>query len=106
MNSFIFINAPKGFGYGGIKYAIMSVLLILLFNSLPQNSKIYRNTLILCTQNTLGIYCIHRLVEKILHPYVFIEYNLSYCLIIFVVSWFVCYSISKIPSKNIQALVK
>ena len=106
VHALIRIHVPMSFGYAGIKLCMLSVILVFLFNSIPQGNRFYKNILRIITQNTLGIYCIHRLVEKFLHPYIFTEYNTFYCLIIFVVSWIICYGISKIPSKNIQALVK
>ncbi len=101
----IFFPSIKGFDYCGIKLILLAVLMILFFSSIPQK-RIFQKFVCVLGKNTMGIYCIHRLVEAFLHPYFGGTQNLFYCLLIFIISWLICFGISKIPLKYIHYLVK
>lgn len=102
---YFFLPVPNGFNYAGIQLLLLSVLLVLIFASIPKSKTPYDTILHFITQNTMGIYCIHRLTETFLHSY-FPKENLFYCCLIYFISFTVCLGISKIPAKYIQMLVK
>ena len=101
----IFLN---GFDYEGISKALLALTIIFLFNSLPVEKISKKGLLFLSffTKNTLGIYCIHLLVERILRPFLFVEYNFLYCSCIFLVSCAICFLLGKILGKNAKYLVQ
>ena len=102
---YFFISVPNGFNYGGLKLLLLSVLLVLIFASIPQTKGVCNKVLSFITQNTMGVYCVHRLIETFLHSYFFKE-DFFYCCLIYFISFNVCLGISKIPLKYIQMLVR
>ena len=100
------ILTPNGFGYSGIKILSLSVLSILIFASIPQSKGELNKILSLVGRNTLGIYCIHRLVDVFLYPYFFVKGDMSYCFLVYLVSYLICFGISKIPLQYVRMLVK
>ena len=109
---FTIINDAPGDGF----YSNNNSILIAIFISgfcylLPfekMNTK-YLNFIEFISKYTLGIYCMHRLVSKILNPIIgqigFEESSFFYCILIYITCFVISLIISKIPSKYVKMLV-
>lgn len=99
----VFIK-PEGYGYQGIYYIVMALLLICLFyyfpfHKLPDKICAIINEISKCT---LGIYCIHRCVITILNAYVIPKTDIqansfSECILVFILSLIISFIGSKAP---------
>lgn len=104
------IRIPAGFGYQGMKLWVLSVGIVIMFSTLP--NKIFGNKIskIIKTisKYSLGIYCSHIAVGKILNLYLE-QYGINTktfydCILIWLISYIVSWTISKIPVKAIQGM--
>ena len=105
------IRIPAGFGYHGIKLYVLSIGIVIVFSTLPNkifSNKIYK-IIKEISKYSLGIYCSHIAVEKILNLYLEkcgINTNTFYdCILIWLCSYMVSFVISKIPVKAIKGMV-
>lgn len=97
------------FGYAGIHMMFKSVFLIICINAIPLQflSVKIRNILSEMCKYTLGIYCFHRLTEACLHEVLVpISGTIWSCFIIYILSYFLCFLISRIPCKLTKMLVE
>jgi len=101
-------SAVGGFTYAGLKPVILASCLVIFFFLLPLEKlpPFMIKILSVATKHTLGIYCVHRLVEYFLLPET--EYRVSefaFCVLVYFLSWIVCELLSRIPVKVIRQLV-
>ena len=95
-----------GFGYQGLKKLVLSSLTFELFLSFGTREEIYKYIRIF-SKYTMGIYFVHRMIGTILSVFNINVYINSaiFCVLIFLLSWSLCYLISKIPYKLAKAMV-
>lgn len=108
-----YIPSPGfSFCYGGIKYIIEAVTLLILFYIIPFDrlSDIVKKPIRFVGKYTMGIYCAHWVVGQLMNivwlRYFGVEKTLVECLAIFVVCLIGCFIISLIPSKWTKMLVE
>lgn len=102
----------RGFNYSGLLKVYLTLIIITIFILFPFNKlKPFVLKLIkIFSQYTLGIYCIHRLTGTFLNE-LFIKVlginmnSFIFCIIIYIVSYLVCFIISKIPLKSAYKIV-
>lgn len=111
------IPTPGGFDYSGLNpilraFGIISVACIIPFEKTPA---IIQKIIRLITRYTLGIYCMHRLVEKLLgisgitawlQNFNIAGNSFAFCIIIYVISYMISASIAAIPVKLCRQLVE
>ncbi|MCQ2497539.1 MAG: acyltransferase [Lachnospiraceae bacterium] len=107
-----FIDTPEEmFVYGGVKYIILTILLIIIFYFIPVAR--FKNKIKLCisfiSKYTMGTFCIHWgyifILSVLRQKNMIIEHEIVEALIIFVVSWLTAYLISLLPLKWGKQLV-
>ena len=106
---------PKamGFGYSGILGIFVAFMLITIAVLFPINDFLnekLKKTVLVLTKYTLGIYCIHRLVEYML-TYVFgmqdmAEGTFIFCVLIYFISYVLSAIIAALPLKICKQLVE
>jgi surface polysaccharide O-acyltransferase-like enzyme len=100
----------EGFGYAGMMVLYMPVMIFFFVCSLPLNKLPigYKKIAVMISSYTLGIYCSHRLVSvvlKTLYPG-FAFSSFSGCIIIYLVSYLICFLIALIPNKYVKGLTE
>ena len=103
---FCYSLQPNGFGYAGIPRLIGATSLVMFFVSLPLQTASKPITMLIknVTNYTLGIYCMHSIVGTIIEKTVLIENQILLCVLIYIVSYFISFVISRI--KKCECLVK
>lgn len=104
----------EGYGYAGLLYVFGAAALILIFYALPLDNlpKVLKAIIKKITDYTLGIYCVSHLVETLWHYFVshrqmsLETYTFKDSVIIYVISYAVCFLISLIPGKWAKMMVK
>lgn len=98
----------ESFGYAGIwKVLFAYSITCLAFNF--EYKDMFKNegkVISFITSYTLGIYCIHRLVARILSVFLGVsEGKLYQCIIIYCASFMICWMLSKLPFKWIKNII-
>lgn len=107
-----YVGQLKGFSYAGAFLFVMTVCLITIAYLFPNDSNCpekIRRLSEKVTQFTLGIYCMHRLVGTIMKLAVsFLDLEINsflLCIIVYAVSYYVAYTVSKFFPVAMQRLV-
>lgn len=111
------IPTPRGFDYPGLNPIIRAFAIIVLVDLIPFDriSMTAKNIIRRISRYTLGIYCMHRLVEKLLHlsgaasllQRIHISGDsFAFCIVVYIVSYFIAAIIARIPAKLCRQLVE
>lgn len=104
-----FFGFVGNFGYSGISLAVFSLGIFNIFYSLPEVFLKNKNVIRIITKYTMGIYCIHNLVGRIivqLLRMVGLSINdFGLCFLIYLLSYFCCLLINAVPNRYIKRLV-
>ncbi|MCR5398226.1 MAG: hypothetical protein K6E68_01685, partial [Lachnospiraceae bacterium] len=102
----------EGFGYGGVYNIVYSIMIFVLFTSLPISlfHPVIRKILRFASKYSMGVFCAHFAVGKILNILLLyfdikIEPFLK-CLVIFLICLFVSSVLSIIPTRFTKQLVE
>lgn len=98
----------QGWGYAGLgkiafAFLLLSIFYIAPFERLPYR---YANGLITASQYTLGIYCMHRLVQSILSVCVtrlklpIASNTILYCILIYLVSYIIAFIFTRLVNNR------
>ena len=98
------------FGYGGLAKPYLSLCIIAFaflapFEYLNQKTK---NMILKISDYTLGIYCIHRLINTLLQvflPFIALR-SIERCVLIYILSYFICFLLDQIKNPFIQRSIK
>ena len=98
------LNTPMGFGYSGIGLGIFSTILFLIFfnmHSIISCNFIVRKWIGILSGYTLGVYCMHVFIGKVLTDFTIqmnfgIDGSISFCIAIFIMSILVSIGLGKI----------
>jgi len=108
----VFLDAP-GFSYSGLGRMAMAVSALGFFYFLPLEGlpRLIGTSIAYVSRYALGIYMVHNVLGFLLHGTVFrrlglTQHTLLTTLIVFVVSWFLCWLIGRVPCKWTRALVE
>ena len=100
------------FGYGGFHLLLCAVGMVIFFYALPLERLNARILAIIdgISGYCLGIYCIHLLIAKLLYP-IFLELDLpveglGHCVLLYVLSWLVCWLLARTGKKPLAAMVR
>ena len=100
----------EGFGYSGLMVMYMPTVITIFICMLPLNELPigYKKIAVIISSYTLGIYCSHRLIATILATLFpdFLFSSFFGCIIIQLVSYFVCFLISFSPNRYIRNLAE
>ncbi len=108
--NYIFPAAP-GFQYSGIFSLGFAVTVVLFVYTLPVGdlSAAFKRNILLVSRYTLGIYCMHNLVGKLLtaalNKFGVIYDGFLICVVIYILCYGVAWGISKIPNRHLRMLV-
>lgn len=107
---------PIGFYYSGFPYILLTLSILIVGFSL--NFIMKKQTIVkfikIITNFTLGIYCMHLMVGKILltiisilgfESYIYGMYSLVFCIVVYIICYFLCYLINLIPNRFTKMLV-
>lgn len=110
-NSFI-SNPAESFIYAGIRYIVITVLIVTFFWLFPFDKFLNRkltNLIHNLSKYSLGIYCIHLLVGYIVNElnakYNIVGGTLRKCILIYIVSMILSYIITLIPNETVKKMV-
>lgn len=106
------LSYVKGFGYSGIPMICAASLLVITAVLLPLDNlpeKIKKAALTI-SKYTLGIYCMHRMVGRLI-GFVFEKmgvkaYTFLMCVVIYILCYFISFIIANIPGKLCRQLVE
>jgi hypothetical protein len=99
----------KDFGFSGFAKPYLAIWIVIFafvapFELLPLS---FKKAILKITDYSLGIYCIHRLINTLL--YVFVPgitlRSFERCILLYIVCYAVCWLIEKIPNKTVKQLV-
>jgi len=107
----------RGFDYAGLNPILRALSIVVIVHLIPfeKVSEAVKNIIRHAAKYTLGIYCMHRLVEKLLHisGAAALLQNIHiaadsfiFCLIVYIVSYLLAVLISRIPAKLCRQLVE
>lgn len=104
-------SSPQGFGYQGINLFINTILIFSLFylGNLEKLSSQIKRIILNSSEYSLGIYCIHYIILNITRESditLFPTSSFTRGVIIYLISLYISFIISKIPSKFALNLVK
>ena len=103
-------NNTHYYGYGGLVRLLEAVVLFFLFIKIKikNKSKVLERIIVFISKYSMGVYCIHILVGKLL-GFLGVSYYLSgwwNSIVIYFVSLFSAYLISRIPIKPLKLMVE
>ena len=107
-----FSSVNYSFGYAGIHLIIIGTITFMIFYFLPVSSLPSWSLRILkfVSNYTLGIYCAHRLVERLLHMtpiYTWSDdHSFIYCILIFFIGLIISWLIDTIFGKRLKNVVR
>ena len=100
----------KNFVYGGFTKQYLSLCIIIFAYLMPLEklNNDYKKAILIITDYTMGIYCCHRLIYMLL--LVFFKINLTHsfekCLIIYILSYFLCKLLDKTDNTFIKQIIR
>ena len=99
----------KDFGFAGICKPYLAIWIVIAAFSVPLEilPLTLKKIILQVTNYTLGIYCCHRMINTLLDAFVPNLPLMSFerCILIYIISYILCYLISLIPNKNIESLI-
>lgn len=102
----------QGFGYTGFGFLGIAVSLVVFSYALPFENlpEIIKNIIVICSRYTFGIYCMHRLVAKLITITLDLNQNqissFAFCVCVYSVSFFIAILISRIDWKWAKGIVE
>lgn len=107
-----FSSVKYSFGYGGIHLIIIGTITFMIFYFWPVSSLPNWSLRVIrfASNYTLGIYCVHRLVERMLHMtpiYTWSDdHSFIYCILIFLIGLIISWLIDMIFGKRLKNVVR
>lgn len=99
----------KDFGFSGICKPYLAIWIIIAAFSVPLEilPMTIKKIILQVTNYTLGIYCCHRMIDTLFDAFIPNLPLMSFerCILIYIVSYLLCFAISFIPNKYIDSLV-
>lgn len=111
------IPTPAGFDYAGLNPILRGLSILAIAHLIPfeKVSAAAKSAIRLITRYTLGIYCMHRLVEKLLNlsgaagllgKLHIAGDSFAFCIIVYILSYLIAAIIARIPAKLCRQLVE
>ena len=97
------------FGFSGFAKPYLAMCIVTFAFLVPLSSLNLRlkKFILKISDYSLGIYCIHRLINtllKVFAPWIALH-SFERCILLYIVCYFVCFLIEKIPNRNVKLLV-
>ncbi len=99
----------KDFGFSGFAKPYLAMCIVTFAYLVPLSSLTLglKKFILMISEYSLGIYCVHRLVDtllKVFAPWIALR-SFERCILLYIICYFVCFLIEKIPNKNVKLLV-
>ena len=112
VGKYMLFVTPAGYGYAGLNSLVITVFIVTTFYVLPfeRLPQILSKGICFFSQYSLGVFAIHFMIGKLVNIYVcprlgWMDNTFRGCILIYIISFLICFLLSKIPYKWCKRMV-